>query len=231
LNFYGNHSAAFDTLVLPILFLLALFLLTQLFVHSMASLVLVPRSLVQIATNRLVKRNHALEHATVNVLEERYGTSRVAGYAQRDGFRLVAPRPIPAEIVLQAAQEGLDRLQRGERKLAIHTRCGTSLLVSNFLFSLLFIVLLVAAHRFSLGTILLAILLAFIISKPLGMMVQKYLTTSTDVKNLYISDIDVEYQSTHPVLILFQPLRYHIRTGYYSRAERSRQPLLTEKSR
>lgn len=220
----------FATLIVPILFLIGLFLLTQLFVHSMASLVLVPRSLIQIATNRLVKRNHALEHATVNVLEERYGSSRVAGYALRDGYKLVAPQPIPPEIVLQAAQEGLERLQRGERNLAIHTRCGTSLLVSNFLFSLLFIMLLIAAHRFSLITILMAILLAFLLGRPLGLMVQKYLTTSTDVKNLYISDINVEYQSTHPVLALFQPLRYHVRTGYYGRAERSKPPLLTDRS-
>ena len=62
-------------------------------------------------------------------------------------------------------------------------------------------------------------------------MVQKYLTTSTDVKNLYISDIDVEYQSTHPVLALFQPLRYYIRTEYYGRAERKKQSLLSDRSR
>ncbi len=218
----------FAALIVPILFLLGLFLMTQLFVHSMASLVLVPRSLIQIATNRVVKRNHALEHATVNVLEERFGKSRVAGYAVRDGYKLIAPQPIPPEIVMQAAQEGLERLQRGERNLAIHTRCGTSLLVSNFLFSLLFILLLVASHRFNMMTILMAILLAFILGRPLGFMVQKYLTTSTDVKNIYISDIDVEYQSTHPVLALFQPLRYYIRTGYYERAERRKKALLTE---
>ena len=35
-----------------------------------------------------VRRNHALEHATVNVIEERYGPSNIAGMAYEDGFTL-----------------------------------------------------------------------------------------------------------------------------------------------
>ena len=46
--------------------------------QSFVWLILGPGQLVRILFNKKVRRNHALEHATVNVIEERYGPTNIA---------------------------------------------------------------------------------------------------------------------------------------------------------
>ena len=38
--------------------------------------------------------NHALEHATVNILESRYGYKNLAGYAEDNGFYIIGANNI-----------------------------------------------------------------------------------------------------------------------------------------
>src|SRR5687768_7979943 len=89
--------------------------------QSLWSVLNVPRQLTQLVHGLAVRRNHAIEHATVNVLEERYGSQLVDGCATTEGFRIRAA--IDPALLLDAAREGLLRLQRGDRALAIHGRC------------------------------------------------------------------------------------------------------------
>ena len=72
-----------------------------------------------------VRRNHALEHATMQILAEKYKGVRMAGLSNPQGFLLIAD--LPTEIVTEAALEAEKRLKAGESQLAIHPHCGTNL--------------------------------------------------------------------------------------------------------
>lgn len=90
-------------LILGILFILPL----QFFFYSLVTIVTVPWQLIQIASDRRMRQNHACEHATVNVLEERYGPlPRTGGLAFKNGYTILGEVPSPPEL-LDAAQEGL----------------------------------------------------------------------------------------------------------------------------
>ncbi|MCG0275493.1 MAG: DUF6391 domain-containing protein, partial [Thermosediminibacteraceae bacterium] len=57
--------------------------------QSLFNIVTIPGQLLKIATDKRVRKNHSLEHATINVLEERYGrTLRIGGLAYSDGFSI-----------------------------------------------------------------------------------------------------------------------------------------------
>lgn len=77
-----------------------------------------------------VRRNHALEHGTIQILRQQHGTSRrMGGKAQRDGFRLSGTGG-PEEI--EAAFDRFVRLPPAERtKLAVADQCGSMLVVTQ----------------------------------------------------------------------------------------------------
>ena len=64
-----------------------------------------------------VRRNHALEHATISILLNRHGPMRLVGRAVPDGFYIYGD--IPTERLRELADEALTRLQRGEADLAV----------------------------------------------------------------------------------------------------------------
>ena len=79
-----------------------------------------------------VRRNHALEHATVAVMLGRIGPQlRLVGRAVPDGFYIYGD--VPERQVATSAQEALQRLQRGEATLAVSPLCGTNLAVAGAL--------------------------------------------------------------------------------------------------
>jgi hypothetical protein len=206
----------FVAVLVPAILLLLILIPIHLLLHSVTTLVRAPQSLIQIATSGRVRRNHALEHATVNVLEERYGPQNLAGYATHDGFKIIGATMMPPEVVYDAAQEGLKRLQAGERRLAVHRRCGTSHLVTNLVFSVLFLGLLLYFRYFNFLAIVGALLLAQIVGRSLGALAQRSLTTSTDVRDVYIEGLELEVQSPHPLMALLLPRRFHLKTGRYA---------------
>ncbi len=72
-----------------------------------------------------VRRNHALEHATIHVLSEKFKRFGAQGNATPHGFFLNIFGDIPPEEIARAAEEALARLRRGEHLLALHPNCGT----------------------------------------------------------------------------------------------------------
>src|SRR2546422_1174093 len=78
-----------------------------------------------------VRRNHALEHATISILLNRHGPMRVVGRAVPDGFYIYGD--IPTERLQALADEALARLQRGEADLAVSPLCGTNIAVAGVL--------------------------------------------------------------------------------------------------
>src|SRR4030065_1762165 len=79
-----------------------------------------------------VRRNPALEHATISTLLSRHGPNiRVLGRAAPDGFYIYGD--IPTDTLRELANEGLARLQRGESHLAVSPLCRTNLAVGGIL--------------------------------------------------------------------------------------------------
>jgi len=136
-----------------------------------------------------VRQNHALEHATVAVLQMRKeGRVRLAGRAGIDGFYLYGD--ISTEALEDAAGEALRRLQAGEKGLAVSPFCGTNLVVSGLAAG----VASMFAGRGHKGLgkfirIAEASIFATVAAQPLGRVVQKHLTTKSDLDSIRITQV------------------------------------------
>ena len=155
---------------------------------SLAGALSAPGRFLAVATNRRLRQNHALEHATLNVLEERAGPPRLQGLSREEGFALRGFAD-PDEV-RSAAEEGLARLKSGETGLAIHSRCGTTIAAANLASSLIFLVALLGLGRLSLLTVVLAMVLANLTGPLFGRFFQRFLTTSADVRDVFIVEFE-----------------------------------------
>ncbi len=138
------------------------------------------------------RRNHGLEHATINILSGIYPYRPMAGYSFPGGFFIFGD--IPTDQVREAAVQALSRMNNGEHYLAIHPGCGTNYAVAGFLVGALVWLGMAGAKnkREKVARLPLAIMLAtfgLIASQPLGPMVQERITTSADVQGVSILDI------------------------------------------
>jgi hypothetical protein len=133
-----------------------------------------------------IRRNHALEHATVSILLGRLGQdTRLVGRATWDGFYIYGN--VPADKISECAAEGLARLKQGESHLAVSPLCGTNLAVAGILAGLASVVAVGKRRRFErLPNVLTAAVLAVVGAQPLGRLVQRHVTTSADVDGLEI---------------------------------------------
>src|SRR5688500_12707661 len=87
--------------------------------------------------DRILRRNHALEHATIVVRMEREPGRKLNGFSTDGGFFVQGVRSL--EEVESAAREAIRRLRGGEKRLAIHRNCGTTIVAANLLAGLLFL--------------------------------------------------------------------------------------------
>ena len=135
-----------------------------------------------------VKQNHALEHATLVLLSRKYPDVRFAGISFAAGFFVFGD--VSMEAILPAAQEALTLLRTTSPELAIHERCGTNLAVTAMLTGLS--AMTVARMRRPFGSannVILATMAAMIASRPLGLTVQRYITTQTPNQSMIITDV------------------------------------------
>ena len=137
-----------------------------------------------------IRRNHGLEHATIHMLNrQRY---RLSGRSSDAGFVIFGD--VPTDKVEAAVQEALSRMQQGEHQLAIHPNCGTNLVTTGILGTL------VAALGF--GTtrsyrkvwdrfpmVMFLMIGVLLLSPALGMSLQKHFTTNGDPGNLEIVSV------------------------------------------
>jgi len=183
----------FPFLWLPILVFAGLFLIfipLKFTVDSLFNIFTVPTQIYKIATNPLLKKNHALEHAAVNILEQNSAYNNLAGYATEDGFYIMgAESPLEVE---RAARQGLKLMKQGQKELAVHKNCGTSLIVANFVSAIIFLGILFYLGYFSILGMLAAIILAHLFGPYLGQMVQKNFTTTPEVKEMEIDNASFE---------------------------------------
>ena len=144
--------------------------------------------LQQVTLGGAVRENHALEHATIVLLNKRFPESRLSGVSFASGFFVFGD--VPTETVRLAADQALTRLRGGEPEMAIHERCGTNLAVAGMLTGLS--AMTVARMRKPFNTfnnVILASTAALVLARPLGLLVQRYVTTRTPGESMSIRGI------------------------------------------
>jgi len=162
-----------------------------------------------------VTRNHALEHATINVLTQRHKKFSAQGNSTPWGFHLNIFGPINEDDVTAAVAEAHSRLKNGEKKLALHPNCGTVLLTTATLATLAAQSTFALERRrrkysqFTLPALLnalpaaiLAVVGALIAARPLGMTFQEKVTVNADIGDLQVTQ--VKKVSPSAVTRLFQ---------------------------
>ncbi len=137
---------------------------------------------VQVAQQMLlggaVKQNHALEHATIVLLSRKYPEVRFAGISFASGFFVFGD--VPTEAIVPTANEALTLLRTTQPEMAIHERCGTNLAVAGLLTGLSSMTVAKMRRPYnSFNNVLLASTAALILARPLGLVVQRYVTTQT----------------------------------------------------
>jgi len=170
-----------------------LFLLPILFsLQAVGNLFVYPRQLRAIFGNKILRRNHALEHATIVVMMEREPGRKLNGFSTDDGFFVQGVRSISE--VESAAKEAMRRLQNGEKRLAIHRNCGTTIVAANLLAAVFFLVTLGFFLYLGVGNLYLMILgsvvLAFTLRIPLSLILQRFVTTDADLTNAEVGWVE-----------------------------------------
>ncbi len=142
----------------------------------------------------LVRRNHALEHATLQVLARNRLVGRMAGYSTPRGFWVVGN--VGIDDLQQAVNEAQQRLNNGESYLAIHPNCGTNFAATGVIAG-------VAAWLGMLGSgsslrsrldrlplVAALVTLVIILTQPLGPALQRRFTTDANLAGLRVVQID-----------------------------------------
>lgn len=139
-----------------------------------------------------VRRNHALEHATIHILSRRYPGQQFAGHSDTGGFWMLGN--VDTEEMANAVTEALSRLQNGEKSLAIHQNCGTNFVTYGFAAGLASLIALLGAkdtksklERLPLVSVFATV--ALILAQPLGYRVQQRITTESNPGELQILDV------------------------------------------
>jgi hypothetical protein len=145
-----------------------------------------------ISVSRRIRRHHALEHATIRILNRRHPHVRLAGWSAPRGFYVYGE--VTTAQLQTAIAEALGRLARGERNLAIHPHCGTNLVTAGMLVGLTSFVSMLPgdrhARRMRLPLVLLLSTLALLLAQPLGLAVQRHVTTEANVDSVSSVSID-----------------------------------------
>lgn len=137
-----------------------------------------------------VRRNHALEHATLHVLSREIPNLNVVGRSDWEGF--VVYGEVPLRTLERAAHEGWERLRNGEVHLSVHPQCGTNLAVAGVLAGAAMLIGLLVSRdgrrrRWPLTA--LSVMGAVFLSAPLGPVVQRRLTTNPDMEGVFIAGV------------------------------------------
>ncbi|NLE75131.1 MAG: hypothetical protein GX605_00065, partial [Chloroflexi bacterium] len=130
-----------------------------------------------------VRRNHALEHATMHLLARRHPSLELVARSELRGFYVYGD--VATDALAAAASEGLRRLQAGEANLAIHPRCGTNLAAAGILGGLASFTVMLKHERSpwdKLPQVLLASVAAVVLAQPLGLLLQQRVTTQADLQ-------------------------------------------------
>jgi hypothetical protein len=147
-------------------------------------------SILDIPAITRIRRNHALEHATIHVLSQRHRTLRLVGRSSVSGFFIYGQ--VDTDELAAAATEALARLQNGETELAVHPRCGTNIALAGIMAGLSTFGVMSGRSRSKLEKlpqVILAATAAVLFAQPLGALVQSRITTTSNVNGAFIAGI------------------------------------------
>ncbi len=150
-----------------------------------------------------VRRNHALEHATLQVLAQSIPNLRMAGYSDARGFWLVGDAP--SDAIRAAVEQATARLEGGEHSLAVHPNCGTNFVAAGFLAGTLAWLGMLGAGRGLRSrlerwpVIVSLVTLATIFAQPLGPVLQARVTTLAQLNGLRALSITRSMRGDVPV--------------------------------
>ncbi len=150
-----------------------------------------------------VRRNHGLEHATLNLLAKEFPNQSFAGHSDNKGIWIVGD--VSTDKLLETVQQALKRMKAGESELALHPNCGTNFVTAG-------IVAGTAAWLGSLGNaksfskkidrwalMVMLVTGTLIATQPWGKKVQARVTTTGKMDGMAIKQI-VRYERKGPVL-------------------------------
>jgi hypothetical protein len=136
---------------------------------------------------RRTRQHHAIEHATLHLLAERYPQRSFIGYSDPVGFFVFGN--VEPFALRRTVSDALLRLRAGETQLAIHANCGTVLASTATITALA--ALMGSSGKRGVGrftAMLTWTLGALVISRPLGLRLQRY-TTLADVGDRWLVDV------------------------------------------
>lgn len=165
-----------------------------------------------------IRRNHGLEHATIHVLSEEHKRFSAQGNSDHRGFHLNIYGDITEDEVSAAVDEAWRRLRAGEHHLAVHPNCGTVLVTTAALATLAAQTMLAlenwrepragrvrpASLANALPGAMLAVVVALIVGRPLGVRLQERYTVDGDLAGLQVESVRPVPPS--PVTRIFQLL-------------------------
>lgn len=161
--------------------------------RSFAWLILGPRELFRVLSNRKVRKNHAMEHATINIIDEKSGLAGLSGMASENGFAIRGM--VDPDDVLGAAREAQRRLSAGEKGLALSRRCGTTIVVVNTISAMIFILILLLTGKLGLVPVLVSFLAAYFLGPLASPWVQRFITTDPDVGRIEVTGVETRSRS------------------------------------
>ncbi len=135
-----------------------------------------------------IRRNHALEHATVTMLLEARSPTPLGGYSTPGGFFIFGRASL--EEVYTAAQKALASLQAGRADLAISPHCGTNIATAALLGGLLARAILARGRRIARIPVAIAAMVGVgLLSRPIGNTLQRHFTTLAELDGVEITRI------------------------------------------
>ncbi len=150
----------------------------------------------QIIDYRLVsriRRNHALEHASLHILAAKNPGIKLAGFSDSMGFRIIGN--VSTQDIQPAVDEALARLQNGEHRLAYHPNCGTNYMTTGALAGLASWTGMLGSGKsfraklYRLPLVILLVTVVLILTRPLGPFLQRTVTTNPVPGDLRIVEI------------------------------------------
>lgn len=138
-----------------------------------------------------VRRNHAIEHATIHILSRLAPHTSMAGRSNSRGFFIYGD--LSTDALRGAIHEAIARMKAGEAGLAIHPNCGTNLVTTAVLTSGLSLLASAGRRRHLLDRIPSAVmgaLMGAFIAQFLGATLQQQVTTCADLQEVDVLDIE-----------------------------------------
>ena len=143
---------------------------------------------MRLALGKRLRQNHALEHATITILQQHDPRVRIIARSTSRGFRLYGTAR--ADEVRLAVDEAMRRLRGGESHLAIIQRCGTTVAVGVLLGTLgLWLSEFMRSPRQKIALGIATSLAIAVSSQPVGLLAQRHITTESELGGLRVSAV------------------------------------------